>query len=159
VIAHVLARLAPRLTRKPLELSRARRKMTPIEIAYAFVEAINSNDPDRLANLMAENHTFVDADGTEHRGRDEMRRGWKQYFSMVPDFQIHVKEAMSQDKTVALFGFAEGTFNQDGDLKPENHFVVPAAWRVVVENHKVAVWQLYVNPEPMIEILKRIEAS
>jgi hypothetical protein len=133
--------------------------MTPTEIAYSFVDAINSNDPDELAKLMTENHKFIDADGSEHPGRDEMHRGWKQYFSMVPDFRIHVKDALSRDNTVALFGLAEGTFDQDGDLKPENHWVVPAAWRVVVEDEKVAVWQLYVNPEPMVEILNRIEAS
>ena len=131
--------------------------MNPTEIAYAFVEAINSGEPDRLAELMTENHTFIDADGSEHSGREEMHRGWGEYYSMVPDFQIHVREALSQENTVALFGVAEGTFAQGGDLKPENHWVVPAAWRVVVEGGRVAVWQLYVNPEPMREILNRIE--
>ena len=40
----------------------------------------------------------------------------------------------------------------------ENHWVVPAAWRVVVEGDKVAVWQVYVNPERMVEILNRLNA-
>ena len=133
--------------------------MTPTEIAYSFVEAINSGDPDQLSELMTEDHTFIDADGSEHSGRDEMHRGWEKYFSMVPDFRIQVKDALSRDNTVALFGVAEGTFDQDGVLKSENHWVVPAAWRVVVEDGRVAVWQLYVNPEPMVEILNRIEAS
>ncbi len=133
--------------------------MTPTEIAYSFVEAINSGDPDQLSELMTEDHTFIDADGSEHSGRDEMHHGWEKYFSMVPDFRIQVKDALSRDNTVALFGVAEGTFDQDGVLKSENHWVVPAAWRVVVEDGRVAVWQLYVNPEPMVEILNRIEAS
>lgn len=133
--------------------------MKPIETAYAFVEAINSGKTDRLSKLMTENHTFIDADGSEHPGKDEMRRGWAQYYAMVPDFRIHVKEAMSRGNMVALFGIAEGTFAQDGNLHPENHWVVPAAWRVVVENEKVAVWQLYVNPGPMMEILDRINES
>jgi ketosteroid isomerase-like protein len=133
--------------------------MTPTEIAYSFVEAINSGDPDRLSKLMTENHTFIDADGSEHSGREEMHRGWGKYFTMVPDFQIHVEDALSRDDTVALFGVAEGTFDQDGALKPENHWVVPAAWRVVVEDGRVAVWQLYVNPERMVEILNRIESA
>ena len=132
--------------------------MTPTETARSLVEAINSNDPGQLAKLMTEDHTFIDSDGSEHAGRDEMHRGWKQYFSMVPDLQIHVNEALFRDNTVALFGVAEGTFDQGGDLKAENHWVVPAAWRVVTENGKVAVWQLYVNPEPMVAIFNRIEA-
>jgi uncharacterized protein (TIGR02246 family) len=85
--------------------------MTPTEIASSFVAAINSNDPDQLAQLMTEDHTFIDSDGSEHAGRDEMRNGWKQYFSMVPDFQVHVNEALSRDNTVVLFGVAEGTFD------------------------------------------------
>ena len=133
--------------------------MKPAETAHAFAEAINAADPDRLAELMTENHTFIDADGSEHAGREEMRRGWGEYYAMVPDFHIEVKETFSQGDTVGLFGVAEGTFVQDGVLKPENHWQVPAAWRVVVEGERVAVWQLYVNPEPMREILNRIEAS
>jgi ketosteroid isomerase-like protein len=133
--------------------------MTPTQVAYSFVDAINSGNPDLLSTLMTENHAFVDSDGSEHSGREEMRRGWEKYFSMVPDFQIHVKDAFSQGDTVALFGVAEGTFDQDGVLKSENHWVAQAAWRVVVEDGRVAVWQLYVNPERMVEIFNRIEAA
>ena len=133
--------------------------MTPTEVAYAFVDAINSGDPNRLALLMTDNHTFVDADGSEHSGREDMRLGWAHYYSMVPDFRIDVTHDSSRDNVVALFGFAEGTFVQEGVLKPENRWQVHAAWRVVVEGDRVAVWQLYVNPQPMIEILNRIESD
>jgi uncharacterized protein (TIGR02246 family) len=130
--------------------------MTPTQIAYSFVDAINTGDPDRIAELMTHDHTFIDADGSEHTGREHMRRGWGEYYAMVPDFQIHVIETYASDNTVALFGTAEGTFAEDGELKAHNHWHVPTAWRVVVEDHRVAVWQLYVNPEPMREILDRI---
>ena len=133
--------------------------MTPTEVALSFVEAINSGDPDRISELMTENHVFVDSDGSEHRGREGMRLGWERYFSMVPNYRIHVKDVFSRDDTVALLGVAEGTFDQDGDLKSENHWLAPAAWRVVVENGQVAVWQLYVNPQRMAEILDRIESA
>lgn len=133
--------------------------MTPIEVARAFVEAINSGDPDRLAGLMTEHHTFVDADGGEHSGREEMRRGWADYYSMVPDFHIRVQKALYGDGVVALFGLAEGTFADKGELKPENHWRVPAAWRVVVEGDKVAVWHLHVDPTPMVEIFNRIRSN
>jgi uncharacterized protein (TIGR02246 family) len=133
--------------------------MTEVETAHAFVDAINSRNPDRLAELMTDNHTFVDSDGSEHSGREAMRRGWREYFSMVPDFRIEVKETLVKDDTVVLLGFAEGTFDQDGELKVENHWLVPAAWRVKIQSGLVAVWQLYVNPDPMVEIYKRIEAG
>jgi len=62
------------------------------EVAVSFVEAINSHDVDRLCGLMTENHTFIDADGTEVCGRQRMKQGWVDYYSMVPDFRIHVNE-------------------------------------------------------------------
>ena len=130
--------------------------MTPEEAAHAFVDAINSGDPDRMAGLMTENHTFIDSDGSAHPGREEMRVGWGQYFAMVPDFRIELTDTMSKGDVVALFGVAEGTFVQDGKLDRSNHWRVQAAWRVVVKGEKVAVWQLYVNPQTMVEIFNRI---
>lgn len=131
--------------------------MTPTQTACAFVEAINSADLERLSELMTQDHVFIDADGFQHCGRTEMQRQWKQYFSMVPDFRIQVAVALCQGSSVALFGVAEGTFDEDGILKPENHWKVPAAWRVSVQGDRVAAWQLYVNPQPMAEILKRLK--
>jgi uncharacterized protein (TIGR02246 family) len=133
--------------------------MDPRQIAHSFVEAINSGNPDRLAKLMAADHVFIDSDGSEHAGREEMRSGWKDYFSIVPDFRIDVEDTLVRDDTVVLLGVAEGTFGQDGVLRPVNHWVVPAAWRVVVRDELVVVWQLYVNPEPMVEIMNRIKAA
>jgi hypothetical protein len=108
---------------------------------------------------MTDDHRFVDSDGREQSGRDRVRRAWEQYFSMVPDFRIRVEHAFSEGRSVALFGVAEGTFLENGVLEPRNHWVVPAAWRVVIEDGRVAVWQLYVNPEPMVEICRRIGST
>jgi uncharacterized protein (TIGR02246 family) len=131
--------------------------MTPVNVAESFLEAINARDADGLVRLMTEDHVFVDSDGTEHRGRERMRKEWRDYFHMVPDYRIDVKETFFQGDTAVLVGVAQGTFAQAGVLKPENHWSVPAAWRVVVREERVAVWQLYVNPQPMIAIVKRID--
>jgi uncharacterized protein (TIGR02246 family) len=133
--------------------------MTSEEVAKSFVAAINTGDPERVSELMTEDHIFVDADGTEYSGRDRMREGWREYFSMVPDFRIEIGEVYSRGDRVALTGIAEGTFSQGGEILPENHWRVPAAWWVGVRDGRVAVWQLYVNPEPMREILDRMRES
>ena len=133
--------------------------MTPTEVALSFVAAINSGDPDQVAILMAPGHTFVDSDGVRHSGRQEMRRIWERYFTMVPDYRIEIQETIAREGKVALFGMAEGTFAENGLLRPKNHWAVPAAWCVVVEDDRVGLWQLYVNPGPMVEILRRIEAG
>lgn len=131
----------------------------PIEVALAFVKAVNAASVAKLAGLMTEDHEFVDSDGGVTRGRASMTAGWEGYFAMVPDYRIAVQDAFGRGGTVALTGEAEGTFVQGGSLKRENHWKVPAAWRAVIKGGQVAVWQVYVNPEPMSEILKRIKGA
>lgn len=133
--------------------------MTPLEVVGEFVAAINAGDAERLASLMTSDHVFVDADGSEHGDREKMGPGWREYFEMVPDFRIEVADRFSRLNIVVLTGAASGTFLQEGELRPENHWSVPAAWRVVVESESVAVWQLYANQHPMHQILDRIRAD
>jgi ketosteroid isomerase-like protein len=133
--------------------------MTPLEVADTFVAAINSGEVNRLVSLMTPEHMFVDADGSEHVGRDGMRSGWRAHFELVPDLRIEVSDRFAAADTVVLLGRASGTFVQDGELKPHNHWSIPAAWRVVVDSDLVAVWQLYANQHVMHEILERIRAA
>jgi hypothetical protein len=133
--------------------------MLALKTARLFVEAINSANIDQLTGLMTDDHTFIDADGSEHSGREEMRSGWLEYFSLVPDFNIQILNSFSREHTVVLLGTAEGTFIDKGELKSENHWKVPAAWRVEIENERVAVWQLFTNQEPMIKIYNRLQQN
>jgi len=132
---------------------------TSVEAALAFVEAVNSGSVDRIAGLMTDDHMFIDSDGGQCLGKSTMVSGWAGYFAMVPDYRIIVKDTFAAAGTVMLAGEAEGTFVQDGALKPENHWKVPAAWRAVVKGGKIALWQVYVNPELMTIILKRIRGE
>jgi len=43
-----------------------------VDLTFRFVEAINRRD---LAELMAEDHVFVDPSGERHAGREMMREG------------------------------------------------------------------------------------
>jgi uncharacterized protein (TIGR02246 family) len=133
--------------------------LKPREIVEAFVEAINSGDAEKLGDLMTEDHVFIDADGSRHPGRGEMIAGWNKYYAMVPDFHIEVAEIYARGNRVMLAGTAEGTFSLDGELRPENHWRVAAAWRAETKGDLVAVWQLYVNPVSMLEILDRMKSN
>ena len=133
--------------------------MTPEEVALSFVKAINAHRVDALYELMTDDHVFVDSDGTEVSGRERMSEGWKDYFTMAPDYEIIVKETFQGENTVVFLGIAEGTFSDGGTIDPANHWAVPAAWRAVIDEDRVAVWQVYVNPEPMQKILDRIQQA
>ncbi|MFH1278963.1 MAG: nuclear transport factor 2 family protein [Candidatus Eisenbacteria bacterium] len=133
--------------------------MTPLEVAGSFVAAINSGEVDRLVGLMTPEHMFIDADGSEHVGREGMRSGWREHFKLVPDLRIEVFQRFEAADTVVLLGRASGTIVENGELTPDNHWIVPAAWRVVVDSDLVAIWQLYANQHRMHEILERIRTE
>jgi ketosteroid isomerase-like protein len=132
--------------------------MTSTEIAMAFVDAINSKDVERLASLMTAGHKFIDGDGSEHDGKNQMKAGWKEHLELIPDLTLTVSEHFESNDTVALLGWSSGTIIQNGELKPENSWRVPCAWRVVVKSEKVAVWQLYANQCALHEIYDRIRS-
>lgn len=121
------------------------RNITPAEIALAFVDAINSKDLEGMAGLMTDDHKFIDGDGSELPGKDQMKAGWKMHFELIPDLTLSISAQFEDEETVVLLGQSRGTILQNGELKAENHWQVPSAWRVLVKSGKVAEWQLYAN--------------
>jgi len=116
-----------------------------IDVVKAFVTAINKGDVTQLSSLMAEDHAFVDSNGRTVSGRDNMTEGWKQYFRMFPDYRIEVQNMLQDKGLVAVFGFASGTYNGKRGLVPENRIEMPAAWKAIVENGKIELWQVYAD--------------
>ena len=129
--------------------------MTDLRCVLGFVDAINARDIAGICGLMTEDHLFIDSDGTEMRGRERMRDGWRRYFEMMPDYSIEVRESYGKKPIVILVGTATGTYAPDGILAAENRWTVPAAWRAVVRDGRLAVWQLFVNPEPILQVMRR----
>jgi len=129
------------------------------EVIRQFVAAINRRDAVALSQLMTDDHTFIDSDGSSHSGKKEMKEGWKEYFKLVPDHTIHVEDEFGDDGIVVMTGKVEGTYVPPTQTQPEpeNHFHITAAWRGVVVGQKVKVWQVFLNPEPLVEIMKRYE--
>jgi limonene-1,2-epoxide hydrolase len=152
-------------------------------VARAFVNAINRQDVEGLAELMTPEHRFVDSLGGVTEGREKMRAGWVGYFKMVPDYSIVVEECYSHGPVVIMFGMGRGTYCPDDgshpwspnardqghpshlrfenpdlghpELKAENRWETPAAWRAVVEGGLVAEWRVYADNEPMRERMRR----
>jgi len=116
-----------------------------IDVVKAFIAAINKGDISRLTGLMTEDHTFVDSGGKTESGRDNMTQGWSQYFRMFPDYKIEVQSMLQEGGLVAIFGYASGTYNGKRGLVPENRIEMPAAWKAIVENGKIKLWQVYAD--------------
>ncbi|MGB8952613.1 MAG: nuclear transport factor 2 family protein [Candidatus Aminicenantales bacterium] len=116
-----------------------------IGVVKAFITAINKGDISKLSSLMAEDHNFVDSSGKVESGRENMTKGWNQYFRMFPDYRIEVQSMLQDRGLVAVFGSASGTYNGKRGLVPENRIEMPAAWKAIVENDKIKHWQVYAD--------------
>ena len=129
--------------------------MTPIEIVLAFMDRINQRDPDNLAELMTEDHIFIDSLGHTMRGRATMRKGWQGYYAFCPDYWVSHEEIFQSGNTVAVFGAAGGTIGVNGKLPDENKWRTPSAWRAVVENGLVREWRVYADNKPVYDIMAK----
>lgn len=125
----------------------------PKDIVFGFVDAINRHDVKSLVDLMTEDHTFIDSEGSSVKGREEMRKGWIAYFTLIPDYQISISETMQTANSVGLFGIARGTYAVKGKLLEENKWEIPAAWRAVVRDNRISEWQVYADNEPVHRIM------
>jgi limonene-1,2-epoxide hydrolase len=115
------------------------------KVVEAFIAAINRHDLSGLSDLMTEDHTFVDPAGRILSGRSNMMAGWKAYFQMFPDYEIHVERLLADKNLVAVFGSASGTYNGTRGVVSKNRIAMPAAWKALVEDGKIKLWQVYAD--------------
>lgn len=123
------------------------------DVAMAFVAKINAHDVDGVVALMTPDRLFVDALNSSFRGAGQTRQGWKFYFTMFPDYAIEVTDEFDRGELVAMFGKARGTFAANGKLARENFWEIPAAWRAVVMDGRVAEWRVYCDNDPARKIM------
>jgi ketosteroid isomerase-like protein len=117
----------------------------------AFIERINAHDVPGLGELMSDDHTFIDAHGNQVSGKERMIAGWRGYFEWFPDYYIEVTDSFEQGENFALFGFAGGTFkNQEGQS-----WRLPAAWKAIVKDGRVSLWQVFADTKVPFEIIER----
>lgn len=126
-----------------------------IATVLKFEQLINSRSADAVCSLVTQDSLFIDSLGTRMEGHERLLAAWQGYFKMVPDYSISHEEILATDNTIAMFGTAQGTFSKDGELKKENFWRTPAAWRAVVKDHKIAVWQVFADNEPIRAIMRK----
>jgi ketosteroid isomerase-like protein len=129
--------------------------MTPTETVLLFMDRINQRSPDKLAELMTDDHVFVDSLGHSLHGREKMLQAWRSYYEFCPDYWISHEEVFEQGDRVAVFGSAGGTIAEAGKLVPENKWRTSAAWLAVAVNGLVKEWRVYADNKPVYDILAR----
>lgn len=120
-----------------------------------FVDAINEHNVEKLYSLMTEDHKFIDSYGNEVSGKDKMRAGWIGYFQWFPDYKVEITDLFIENNIIGAFGFASGSFNKKGNKEPGNYFRIPAAWKVIIGNNKIELWQVYADTKKQLDIIER----
>jgi ketosteroid isomerase-like protein len=124
-------------------------------VVARFIEAINRHDVGALMDLLTDDHRFIDSSGSVVTGTETLRGAWNDYFVWFPNYEVAVKTTMTDGDTVALFGQAGGTFSRGRGTVGDNTWLVPAAWRAVVREGRIATWQVYCDTEPVLAIMLR----
>ena len=128
---------------------------SPTQTVLSFIDRINEHDEDKLADLMTDDHVFVDSLGNAIKGKEKMRAAWKSYFAFCPDYRIIHEDLLEGGSMVGAFGTAGGTVSASGALPPENRWKIPAAWKAVVARGLVREWRVYADNKPVYDILAR----
>lgn len=106
----------------------------PKLIALQFNECINKQDIDGLAELMTENHTFIDREGKTGHTKEIMARGWREFFRMFPNYRNTFTRIQSTDNLVVIVGSAYWSEEQPYD---------PVIWTATIVDDLVQEWRVY----------------
>lgn len=81
--------------------------------------------------------------------------GWRAYFECFPDYSIEVNETFENGDTFAMFGFAGGSFKGKSDAT----WRLPAAWKAMVKDGRVALWQVFADTKIPFESMSESTAA
>jgi ketosteroid isomerase-like protein len=129
----------------------------PINVVLKFEQLINSRHAEAVCSLLTLASVFIDSLGNRIEGASKVRPAWEGYFKIVPDYTISHSEVFANGDLVAVFGSAQGTFSKDGKLRKEDFWRTPAAWRAVVKEGKIALWQVFADNEPIRAIMRKYQ--
>ncbi|HXX87856.1 MAG TPA: nuclear transport factor 2 family protein [Candidatus Acidoferrum sp.] len=103
-------------------------------IALRFNERINQQDPDGLAELMTDDHMFIDNGGNVTKGKNAMKEGWREFFKKYPDYRNKFTGVTVQDNVVVIVGYSTCSFKQlDG----------PNLWTAKIRGGRVSEWRVF----------------
>ena len=104
-----------------------------MSVALRFNEKINERDLEGLAELMSEDHAFVDNDNTVTKGKDVMKKGWEQFFKAYPDCRNVFTSVTVQDEVVVMVGYSKCSFKPlDG----------PNVWTARIRDGRIQEWRV-----------------
>jgi ketosteroid isomerase-like protein len=102
--------------------------------ALRFNEKINQRDLEGLAELMTEDHTFIDNNGEVTKGKDAMKEGWRSFFDRYPDYRTTFTCVTVQNKVVVMVGYSTCSHKL---------LAGPNIWTAKIHDGRISEWRVY----------------
>jgi limonene-1,2-epoxide hydrolase len=128
---------------------------TQNKVLLDFINAINSANVDRIAQLSTDDHQFVNPQGNSITGKENIKQAWRAYFELFPDYKIEVNEILENDKLVCMLGYAGATYKNLHNAENSNYWRIPAAWAAIVKDNRIEHWQVYADNIIVLDIINR----
>ncbi|GGG93064.1 nuclear transport factor 2 family protein [Silvibacterium dinghuense] len=120
-------------------------KITPADIALAFIDMINLHDMSNFESLTTEDLLFIDAEGNRMHGRKPLQRCMRAYFTWFPDYSIEVEQSFASGNLAVITGLAMGTHATGGRADKDQRWRTPSAWQAVVRSGRISEWRIYAD--------------
>lgn len=104
-----------------------------MSVALKFNEKINQQDIEGLAKLMTDDHVFVDSDGAVTKGKNVMKKVWREFFRIYPDYRNIFTCVTTQNNIVVMVGYSTCSH------KPLNG---PNIWTAKVRGGRLSEWRV-----------------
>jgi ketosteroid isomerase-like protein len=111
--------------------------MEPFDIlnaAIRFNEKINQQDLEGLAELMTDDHVFIDSEGTATQGKQAMKDGWGGFFRQFPDYRNVFNTVTVQNDVAVMVGYS---------ICSHPKLNGPNIWTAKVVGPQVSEWRVY----------------
>jgi ketosteroid isomerase-like protein len=103
-------------------------------VVSAFNARINAHDIDGLANLMSDDHTFIDSAGGRVVGKPDCVDAWRGFFGAYPDYRNVFGAMVARGGRVVVTGHS---------VCADERLAGPAIWTAAVRDGRVAEWRVY----------------
>lgn len=118
---------------------RRREVLTPLQVATAFVELINTQDLDGLVAALTEESRFFVEGESPAIGKGNLREAWAGYFDAFPGYVVFIDEAYERANVAYLLGHTSGSHvSREIELIPSS-----VIWRCEVVGDQVAEWSVF----------------
>ena len=92
---------------------------------------------------------FIDSLGNVVEGREKMRVGWAKYFQHGSGLHGRHRRDLLRWPRGGDAGHGAGNLCGRWEMKAENRWTTPTAFRAFIQEQKVAEWRVYCDNEPI----------